>query len=136
MFHLILLVGFLCFSVGESTTTGSPITTELTADTTESWTMTSAPSTQQPGAPITTELTAETTENWTMTSAPSTQQPGPSIITGLRIAVKSVVDLSNNPYSLEMELIVRQIESFIPPQQRATTSITVRKVQRGSSKHD
>lgn len=29
--------------------TGAPTATELTADTSESWTMTSAPSTQQPG---------------------------------------------------------------------------------------
>ncbi|XDV26864.1 hypothetical protein PO909_030491 [Leuciscus waleckii] len=103
MFHFILFVGFLCFSVGESSSTGAPTTVELTTDTSESW---------------------------TMTSEPSTPQPGPSTITGLRVAVKSVVDLSSNPYSPEMELLVHLIESFVPSQQRATTSITVRKVQR------
>ncbi|KAG1931966.1 hypothetical protein F2P79_021377 [Pimephales promelas] len=103
MFHFILFVGFLCFSVGESTTTD---------------------------APTTIELTTETTESTTMTSAPSTQQPDPSIITGLRIAVKSLIDLASSNPSPEMELIVRQIEGFIPSQHRATTSITVRKIQR------
>ncbi|KAK2901294.1 hypothetical protein QQF64_014510 [Cirrhinus molitorella] len=101
----ILFIGFLCFSVGESNTTVEPTTMEI-------------PTTVPP------------TENWTMTPAPSSQQPAPSVITGLRITVKSLVDLTSN--SPEMEHLMRQLETFIPSQYKATTSITVRSIQKGS----
>lgn len=99
----VLFVGFLCFSVGQSTTTDDPSTEETTST---------------------------LTDNWMMTSEPSTQQPDPSVITGLRIKVQSLVDLSSN--SPEMDLLVRQLETFIPSEHKATTSITVRSIQKGS----
>ncbi|TRY85394.1 hypothetical protein DNTS_033861 [Danionella cerebrum] len=53
---------------------------------------------------------------------------GSPVITGLRITVKSLVDLTSN--SVEMELLVRQIRQIIPPTHREMTYITVRSIQR------
>ncbi|TRY85273.1 hypothetical protein DNTS_013227 [Danionella cerebrum] len=47
---------------------------------------------------------------------------GSPVITGLRITVKSLVDLTSN--SVEMELLVRQIRQIIPPTHREMTYIT------------